>query len=109
MHEITIAEKIIKDAKVQGNVKSITVEVGDLGHLPAKEMKEVLEKITNWKIIIQKKSAIILCPSCNFQGEPKIIQHMHDHSIYECPKCHFLMPKILEGHNILLKEVEIKK
>ncbi len=56
MHEQSIAQKIIHDAKLYGEVKSLTVEVGDLAHLPASEMKEVLEINTNWKIkVIPKK------------------------------------------------------
>ena len=38
MHETVIANKIITKAKEQGKVNSIVVEVGDLAHLPAKEL-----------------------------------------------------------------------
>jgi len=96
MHEQTIARKIIEDAKVYGNIKSITIEVGDLAHLPA----------TDWKVKVVKKKAIIVC-TCGYSGEPKIISHMHDHSIYECPKCAKALPIILDGHQIILKEVEV--
>ena len=106
MHEQTIARKIIEDAKVYGNIKSITIEVGDLAHLPAKEMKEVMEKLTDWKVKVVKKKALIVC-TCGYSGEPKIISHMHDHSVYECPKCSKALPIILDGHQIILKEVEV--
>lgn len=109
MHEITIAQNIIEQANEKGNVKSITIEVGDLGHLPANEMKEILEKLTDWEIKVLRKPAIILCSNCNYKGEPRIIQHLHDHSVYECPKCKFIMPEILEGHDILLKEIEVEE
>ena len=55
MHEQTIAAKIIEDAKSYGDIKSLTIEVGDLAHLPAEEMKEVMKKLTNWNITVIKK------------------------------------------------------
>ncbi|MCA9496976.1 MAG: hydrogenase maturation nickel metallochaperone HypA [Nanoarchaeota archaeon] len=108
MHEQTIAAKIIEDAKSYGNVKSLTIEVGDLAHLPAQEMKEVMEKLTDWKINIIKKNAIIAC-KCGYTGEPKIIQQLHDNNIYECPECNESLPQILEGQHIILKEVEVEE
>jgi len=108
MHEHTIASKIIADAKTYGKVKSLTVEVGDLGHLPADEMREILEKLTDWKIIISKKEAVITC-LCGYTGSPKILQQLHDNNIYECPKCHHKLPTILEGADITLKEVEVEE
>ena len=108
MHEQTIAAKIIADAKEYGDVESITVEVGDLGHLPAEEMKEVLEKLTDWKINIENKEAVITC-DCGYTGEPKILQQLHDNNIYECPECSHSLPEILDGADIILKEVEVRE
>ncbi len=106
MHEQTIAQKIIADAETYGKVKSLTIEVGDLGHLPANEMKEVMEKLTNWKIKVISKKAIIAC-TCGYSGKPKILKQLHDNNIYECPKCYYKLPPILDGKDIILKEVEI--
>ncbi len=106
MHEHTIASKIIEQAKEHGNIKSIVIEVGDLAHLPADEMKEIMEKLTDWKIKVEKKPAVISC-ECGYTGEPKILQQLHDNNIYECPECSKSLPKILDGHDIILKEVEI--
>ncbi len=107
MHEQSIAQNIISRAKETGDVVAITVEVGDLGHLPAHEMKAVLEKMTNWKIKMRPKKAKVFC-DCGHEGEPKITQQMHDHNIYECTKCGKMYPKILEGNQIILKEVEVE-
>ncbi|MDA3856042.1 MAG: hydrogenase/urease maturation nickel metallochaperone HypA [Candidatus Woesearchaeota archaeon] len=106
MHEQTIAQKIIADANTYGKVKSLTIEVGDLGHLPADEMKEVMEKLTDWKIEVISKKATISC-KCGYTGEPKILQQLHDNNIYECPKCAQSLPTILDGKDITLKEVEV--
>ncbi len=109
MHEQSIAQSIITTAKKQGGVKSITVECGDLGHLPAEETRQVLDKMTNWNIYIAHKKAIIECEECSFIGEPKILQQLHDHNIFECPKCETMFPKVLEGDQIILKEVVINQ
>ena len=108
MHEQTIAKQIIKDAKQYGKIRSLTIEVGDLAHLPADEMKDVMEKMTDWKIKVIKKPATIVC-TCGYSGKPKILQQLHDHNLYECPKCAKAMPVILDGHQIILKEVEVEE
>lgn len=106
MHEHTIASKIIEDAKQYGNVKSLIVEVGDLAHLPADEMRHVLEDKTDWNIEVVSKKAVVAC-SCGYVGEPKILQQLHDNNIYECPECSTSLPTILDGSEIVLKEVEV--
>ncbi len=106
MHEQTIAQRIIEEAEEHGEVISLTVEVGDLAHLPADEMKEVLERLTDWEIKVVPRTAIIAC-SCGYTGEPKILQQLHDNNIYECPKCSFSLPPILEGSDIVLLDVEV--
>jgi Zn finger protein HypA/HybF involved in hydrogenase expression len=109
MHEHSIAQKIINDAKAYGKVKRLVVEVGDLAHLPADAMRKVLsEKKPNWEIEVIPKKAHVEC-ICGYKGEPKIVQQMHDHNIYECPKCSMPLPKILEGEDIVIKEVDIEK
>ena len=108
MHEQIIAQRIIDEANSHGNIEKITVEVGDLAHLPADEIKIILEKLTNWKVDVKKKKAIISCV-CGFEGEPKILQHLHDNVLYECPKCKNTLPTILDGSDIILKEVEVEE
>ena len=108
MHEHSIAQDIISKAKTYGAVKSITVSVGDLAHLPAKEMKEVLAKRTSWGINVVSVPAKVVCV-CGFEGAPKIIQQMHDGNVFECDKCGVMFPKILEGGDIVLQEVEVEE
>ncbi|NQU97911.1 hydrogenase maturation nickel metallochaperone HypA [Candidatus Woesearchaeota archaeon] len=108
MHEQTIAKVIIQEATKHGMVKAIFVEVGDLGHLPAHEMEEVLKTLTNWKVTVTKKKATIECEQCNYKGEPNIVEKGHDHNVFRCPECKAMMPKILDGDQIILKEVEVQ-
>ncbi len=107
MHEQSIAQAIIEEAQKHGVVKKIIVECGDLGHLPAIEMKSVLEKITPWEIEVIQKKAVVKCEKCSFVGEPNILQQLHDQNVFACPKCEEMFPEILEGGDILLKEVSV--
>jgi len=108
MHEQSIAQNIINKANEQGDVQKIIVEVGDLGHLPAHEMKEILEKMTDWEIEVVEKKALVKCEKCSYEGEPKILQQLHDSNVFECPECGEMFPKIIDGHDIVLKEVVVK-
>jgi Zn finger protein HypA/HybF involved in hydrogenase expression len=106
MHETVIAKQIIEEAMKHGKVKEITIEVGDIAHLPANEMKEVMQNMTKWKIIVKQKKAKVKC-DCGYTGEPKIIEKKHGFVLFECPKCGS-MPKVLEGEDIIIKEVKVE-
>jgi Zn finger protein HypA/HybF involved in hydrogenase expression len=106
MHDLLISRDIIETAQKQGKVKAITVEVGDLGHLPADELEETLKRMVPWKIRIKKKKAKAKC-TCGFVGGPTIAEHRHGSSVYYCPKCGEV-PEITEGRDIVLKQVEVE-
>ncbi|MBD3361364.1 hypothetical protein GF358_01080 [Candidatus Woesearchaeota archaeon] len=104
MHETIIAKRIIEKAKEHGNVRKVVIEVGNLAHLPAEEMKEAMKKLTDWEIEINSVNAKVKC-SCGYEGEPTIIEHAHDVAIYECPQCKKIPSEIISGDEIILKEV----
>jgi len=106
MHETIIAKKIIDEAKKHGSVKSIMVEVGDLAHVPADELKQALINMTQWKIQVSKRTAKVHC-RCGFEGPPKILEKSHDNTIFECPKCKEV-PEIIHGDSIILREIKVK-
>ncbi|MFH1063755.1 MAG: hydrogenase/urease maturation nickel metallochaperone HypA [Candidatus Woesearchaeota archaeon] len=107
MHDTLISRDIIEAAQKQGKVKSITVEVGDLGHLPLGDLKATIETLVpDWKVNMVSKKAKVTC-ICGYSGEPDILEHRHGHSVYTCPKCGSV-PKIVEGADIILKEVEVE-
>ncbi|MFH1073090.1 MAG: hydrogenase/urease maturation nickel metallochaperone HypA [Nanoarchaeota archaeon] len=105
MHETVIATRIINEAKKHGKVKAITVEVGDLAHLPLNEMKECLQQLVDWKVDISPKRATVMCV-CGYYGEPKILEKMHGYTYYVCPSCGNV-PGVIEGEDIILKSVEV--
>jgi|TARA_Y100000310_G_scaffold345817_1_gene470420 Zn finger protein HypA/HybF involved in hydrogenase expression len=105
MHETIIAQKIIEDAKKHGEIKSAVIEVGEIAHITAKELKETLTDMVSWSITVTEKKAKVKC-SCGYEGEPKIIERKHDLVYFECPECG-KVPSVLEGSQIILKEVEV--
>lgn len=107
MHETIIAKQIIDEAKKHGKVRAITVEVGDLAHLPLQETADTLRNmVPDWEVNMVRKKAKVKC-SCGYEGEPKIIESGHDHHVFECPKCG-AVPEVVDGKDIVLKEVELE-
>jgi Zn finger protein HypA/HybF involved in hydrogenase expression len=107
MHETIVAKQIIEEAKRHGEVESITIEVGDIAHLPAKEMEKTMKGLVDWEVKIEQKKAIIQC-ECGFKGEPIILEKGHDSTIWKCPVCDRVMPHVIEGNDIILKDVTVK-
>ncbi len=105
MHETIIAKDIIETAQKQGVVKEIVVEVGQLGHLPINEMRDVLEELVDWKVTVIEKKAVVRC-KCGYEGDPKVLEKGHDHNVFICPKCENI-PEVLEGEDIVLKKVVV--
>ena len=106
MHETIIAKQIIDDAKQHGNVRAITVEVGELAHLPLEDLKPTLNEMVDWRVSYTSKKARVRC-QCGYEGPPKIVMHTHDHTFFQCPKCS-KVPEILEGQHIKLIKVEVE-
>jgi Zn finger protein HypA/HybF involved in hydrogenase expression len=107
MHELTFAQQLIKKARQQGDVKSIILEVGELANITSENLERTLKEITKWNINIIKRKAVVRC-NCGFKGEPKIIRREHDLILFVCPKCSTI-PKVLDGKDIVLKEVEVEE
>jgi Zn finger protein HypA/HybF involved in hydrogenase expression len=107
MHEQIIAKQIIEKAKERGDVAGVTIEVGDLAHIPAEELEEIMKKMTDWNIEIIQKKATVKC-SCGYKGEPSILHKGHDSTIFVCPKCQEI-PQVIDGTEIILKKIYKKK
>ena len=106
MHESAIANQILEEAKKRSKgkkIKAITIEVGDRAHLTANELKEFMSTMVEYEIKVLPKRANVKC-ECGYEGEPKILSHQHDMTIFECPKCG-KTPAVLDGDDIVLKEI----
>jgi len=107
MHEAYIAKDIIREAEKQGDVRQVTIEVGELAHLPAEDLKKVLEKMTGWNIEVINKIADVMC-DCGYVGRPHIIHKTHSSTVFFCPDCSSV-PKVLKGNQIKLVEVRVRE
>ena len=107
MHDTLISADIIGAAEQKGVVKSITVEVGDLGHVPADELRQTLERLKpDWKINTVRRHAKAKC-TCGYEGEPEILEKEHGMTWYCCPQCK-AKPEVIEGEDMILKDVLTK-
>ncbi|MFH0977776.1 MAG: hydrogenase/urease maturation nickel metallochaperone HypA [Candidatus Woesearchaeota archaeon] len=102
MHELAIADEIVREAKKRGAAKSIVVEVGELAKITPGELAETLANLVDWKVEIITKKAIVEC-KCGYVGRPRIMERVHDIVLFNCPECGG-NPKIIEGDQILLKK-----
>ncbi len=103
MHGLTIASNIISEAKHHGDVKSITVEVGELSSITAAELQKTIAQLSKWKVKVVETKAIVKC-ACGYIGGPKITARLHDIVLFECPICRAI-PLAVGGDAIKLKEV----
>jgi Zn finger protein HypA/HybF involved in hydrogenase expression len=106
MHETVFGKKIIDEAKNHGDVKAISIELGELAHVPPEELLACLQELVTWDIESAIVPAKVKC-TCGFEGHPKILERGHDYFFIECPECGDI-PELVDGKEIKLVNVTIK-
>ncbi|MBS3119445.1 hydrogenase maturation nickel metallochaperone HypA [Candidatus Woesearchaeota archaeon] len=106
MHETLMARDLKEAAERHGKVKGMTVEVGELAHIPARDLEGPLKELCPWPVQLKEVPALVKC-RCGHEGRPKILEKGHDSTVWACAKCQRLMPKVLKGDKIMLTEAEI--
>jgi len=110
MHEISICNRILEEAKKAGAIKSITIEVGELATLSGKEIIDTCKDLDpKIKIYIKEIKNKISCPICEKENSATILEKGHGYAIYECssPQCRNKKDlKILQGGSIRIVEIE---
>jgi Zn finger protein HypA/HybF involved in hydrogenase expression len=107
MHEITIANEIIKKAKErEKKIKGVVMEVGELSSITPKELVNAMKSIVDWDIKAKGTKGVVKC-ACGFEGRPRIVERAHGFVLFECPSCGGA-PKVIKGDGIMLKEVIAK-
>lgn len=107
MHQINIIHKVLDEINRKAKEKKIisaTLEVGELAPIKAGELKELLEEVVKYEVIVKTNKASVSC-QCGYEGEPRILLHRHDITIIKCPKCG-KAPLLLGGNEIVVKEVK---
>lgn len=98
MHEIVIAERIVKEAKKLGNVNEVSIVLGELCNITKEELQGAIQTIVNWKIdIILEESKVE--SSCGYSGKANIIDRGHGYCIFNCPNCD-KKPIVIKGGDI---------
>ena len=105
MHEQAYVQNIIEAATKHGKVEALTLEVGDLAPIPVHELVEAL-KFTEWNIRLLNKPGTVQC-ACGFLGTPTILEKGHSYTLYACPECKANMPPIIDGKDIIVKDVTV--
>lgn len=106
MHEQVYVGRIVEEANRHGRVLGITVEVGELAPIPAAELEEAL-RFTGWKLDVVTRPGVIGC-SCGYRGRPVVTEHGHDYTLFHCPECESSLPAIIEGKDVVLRDVTVE-
>lgn len=107
MHETVIARMVIGDAEKAAKgkpIKAVSLEVGELAHIPARELEGILGTLTKWEIHVTEVPAAAKC-ECGFTGRPNILERGHEFCVYSCPKCG-KVPRLTAGQDIKLVKVD---
>jgi Zn finger protein HypA/HybF involved in hydrogenase expression len=107
MHEHVYVDDIVKEAQKQGKVRAITIELGELAPITPEDLKHALE-VTGWAIKIFPKKGFVHC-HCGFRGAPNITERGHDFVVFNCPKCKAELPRIVDGKDVVLKDVTVSE
>jgi hydrogenase nickel incorporation protein HypA/HybF len=119
VHELSLAASLVEavmDA-LKGRevkmVKEVEIELGALSFITEDQMRDVFEMaaagtpVEGARLSIVKKEGRVRCQGCGYEGDPgshdEVEDHHHVH--LHCPKCNGPVVEILEGKDIILKNV----
>ncbi len=111
MHEINIADRVLREARDAGASHFFRVEVGELCEITAEELEEGLKRLTEvavldnfnsfGNVVLQKSGepdfsemkfevgfveSKIKC-SCGFLGRARVADRGHGYCVWDCPLC----------------------
>lgn len=107
MHETIIANMVLKDLQKHKGIKSAKIEVGELAEVTAHELAEALSAMVKYNVEVSEKKATVRC-ACGHVGHPEILERQHHFVAFACPKCGEV-PEIVDGNEIRIKEVKVRK
>ena len=121
MHELSMAQGIINavlETAEENNateVNEITIEVGRLAMINPEQLEFILGVLVDntiledAKIIFEDVPAKIECLNCQFKGDAILDDSDHYAPLVKCPKCDSLSVDILNGKDIIVKNMVIEK
>lgn len=121
MHELSMAQGIINavlETAEENNateVNEITVEVGRLAMINPEQLEFILGVLVDntiledAKINFEEIPAEINCFDCQFHGDAILDDSDHYAPLVKCPKCDSLSVEVLNGKDIIVKNMVIEK
>jgi hydrogenase nickel incorporation protein HypA/HybF len=109
MHELSITQSVVAICEEQAagrRIISVTLEIGDLSGVVPEAVEFCFEACTRdtsmegAELIIQRISAVALCPSC---GVESAVCACYD----PCPACGGYGLDIISGNELRVKELEV--
>ncbi|MBQ2832130.1 hydrogenase maturation nickel metallochaperone HypA [Methanobrevibacter sp.] len=121
MHELSMAQGIINavletaESNNATEVTEVTVEIGRLAMINPEQLQFMLGVLVentimeDAKVSIEDVPAEIECEDCNFKGVAVLDESDHYAPLVKCPECDSLKVEVLNGKDIVVKNIIIEK
>ncbi|WP_295609274.1 hydrogenase maturation nickel metallochaperone HypA [uncultured Methanobrevibacter sp.] len=121
MHELSMAQGILNaviDTAESNNateVTEVTIELGRLAMINPEQLKFILGVLVentivqDAEIIFEEIPVEVECSQCEFHGNAILDDKDHYAPMVKCPKCDSLAVEILNGRDIVVKNIVIEK
>lgn len=121
MHELSMAQGIINavletaESNNATEVNEVTIEIGRLAMINPEQLQFMLSVLVentimqDAKINIEDIPAEIECANCDFKGVAILDDSDHYAPLVKCPECDSLKVEILNGKDIVVKNIVIEK
>lgn len=111
MNIIETVEKSVERKNVK-RITQIELELGEFNFVTPEQLAAAFEIASDGtvakgaKLKIRTKHGKIKCNECSYRGE--VEEHSHTFIIY-CPKCHSASVEVLEGKELIVKNIKAVK
>ena len=103
------------EANSATEVNEVTIELGRLAMVNPEQLKFILGVLVentiveDAEILFEEIPVEVKCSECEFHGDAILDDKDHYAPIVRCPKCDSLSVEILNGRNIIVKNIVIEK
>lgn len=121
MHELSMAQGIINailetaESNNATEVTEVTIEIGRLAMINPEQLMFILGVLVENTIVedaeikVEEIPVEIDCADCGFHGNAILDDKDHYAPLVKCPECDSLKVEILNGRDIVVKNIVIEK
>ena len=121
MHELSMAQGIINavletaESNNATEVNEVTIEIGRLAMINPEQLQFMLGVLVentimqDAKIITEDIPAEVECEDCDFKGTAVLDSSDHYAPLVKCPGCGSMKVEVLNGKDIVVKNIVIEK